>query len=47
MEADLIAVRDLLSRMDQALSSGKPLSADQIDAWKEILETLEARKKGK
>ena len=45
LAADLVAVRDLITRIDRAIASGdaKP---DEIAAWKSILERLEERKKG-
>ncbi len=45
LAADLVAVRDLLTRIDRAIETGdaKP---EEIAAWKSILERLEARKKG-
>jgi len=46
MEADLLAVRDLLTRIDLVLSSGSPPTPDEIAAWKKILDLLEERKKG-
>ena len=42
---DLLTVRDLIARIDQAIASGS-LSAEEIDAWQRILDQLEARKKG-
>ncbi|MBL8967495.1 MAG: hypothetical protein JNG85_10815 [Spirochaetaceae bacterium] len=46
MVSDLVAVRDLVSRIDRALSSGKPPSEEELVAWKKILDLLEERKKG-
>ncbi len=46
MESDLLAVRDLLTRIDLVLSSGTQPTADEISAWKKILDLLEERKKG-
>ncbi len=46
MEADLLSVRDLLTRIDLVLSSGSQPTADEIAAWKKILDLLEERKKG-
>ncbi len=46
MQSDLVIARDLVANIDQALASGKPLTAEQIAAWRKILETLEERKKG-
>jgi hypothetical protein len=44
--SDLLAVRDLLSRIDLVLSSNVQASSDEIAAWKKILDLLEERKKG-
>jgi len=44
--ADLVAARDLISRIDRALASGVPPSAEEIAAWNRILDRLEERKKG-
>jgi hypothetical protein len=46
MSSDLVAVRDLLSRIDFSLSSGKPPSPEELAAWQKILDRLEERKKG-
>jgi hypothetical protein len=46
LAADLIAVRDLISRIDRALAVGGDISDQELDAWKKILERLEERKKG-
>jgi hypothetical protein len=47
MAADLVAVRDLIGRMDRALAAGGgTLSADELATWKKILDRLEERKKG-
>jgi len=46
MAADLLAVRDLLSRIDLLLSSGVQISPDEIASWKKMLDLLEERKKG-
>ena len=46
METDLLAVRDLLTRIDLVLSSGSQPTADEIAAWRKILDLLEERKKG-
>ncbi|MGO8694179.1 MAG: hypothetical protein ACLQMF_10990 [Rectinemataceae bacterium] len=46
MATDLVATRDLISRIDRALSSGMPISADEIATWQKILDRLEERKKG-
>lgn len=45
MAQDLLVVRDLIARIDQAISSGK-LSPEEIAAWRQILDRLEARMKG-
>jgi len=42
---DLLVVRDLISKIDQAVASGK-LSPEEIAAWQQILDRLEARMKG-
>lgn len=46
MSADLVAVRDLLSRIDLSISSGKAPSPEELAAWQKILDRLEERKKG-
>jgi hypothetical protein len=46
MAADLVAVRDLIGRMDRSLAEGRALSPDELAAWKKILDRLEERKKG-
>lgn len=46
MQADLVAVRDLLSRIDQALADGQTPSPEDIETWNKILDQLEKRKKG-
>jgi hypothetical protein len=46
MAQDLLTVRDLVARIDQAMAGGKALSADEIAAWLKILDRLEERKKG-
>jgi hypothetical protein len=46
MAADLVAVRDLISRIDRAVSGGGTISDDELAAWKKILDRLEERKKG-
>jgi hypothetical protein len=43
---DLLTVRDLVAKIDQAMASGKALSAEEVAAWLKILESLEERKKG-
>jgi hypothetical protein len=45
MSADLVAVRDLLSRIDLVLSSGTAPNPDEISTWKKMLDLLEERKK--
>ena len=42
---DLLVVRDLIAKIDQAIASGK-LSPEEIAAWQQILDRLEARMKG-
>jgi hypothetical protein len=46
MAADIVAVRDLVSRIDRALSTGGTISDDELAAWRKILDRLEERKKG-
>ena len=46
MAADLVAVRDLIARIDRALASGAQISDDEIATWKKILDRLEERKEG-
>jgi len=46
MAADLVAVRDLISRIDIAVAEGRTISPDEIAAWGKILDRLEERKKG-
>jgi hypothetical protein len=45
MAADLIAVRDLIGRIDRATAEGS-ISPDELAAWRKILDRLEERKKG-
>lgn len=45
LAADLVAVRDLITRIDRSIASGSAQS-DEIAAWKKILDLLEERKKG-
>jgi hypothetical protein len=45
MAADLVAVRDLLGQIDRAMADGS-VSADELAAWRRILDRLEERKKG-
>ena len=45
MAQDLLVVRDLIAKIDQAIASGK-LSPEEIAAWQQILDRLEARMKG-
>ncbi len=46
MAADLVAARDLISRIDLAMAKGGTISPDEIAAWGKILDRLEERKKG-
>ncbi|HUW41562.1 MAG TPA: hypothetical protein VMV90_11175 [Rectinemataceae bacterium] len=46
LETDMVAARDLIGRIDRALASGTPISADELAAWQKILDRLEERKKG-
>jgi hypothetical protein len=46
MAVDLVAVRDLLGRIDRALAEGGSVSSDELTAWGKILDRLEERKKG-
>jgi hypothetical protein len=46
LAADLVAVRDLVSRIDRAMAAGGVISDDELAAWKKILDRLEERKKG-
>jgi hypothetical protein len=46
MAADLVAARDLISRIDRAIASGGTISDEELDAWRKILDRLEERKKG-
>jgi hypothetical protein len=46
MAADLVAVRDLISRIDRAMAEGGTISDDELAAWRKILDRLEERKKG-
>jgi hypothetical protein len=46
ISSDLVAVRDLLSRIDLSISSGKAPSPEELAAWQKILDRLEERKKG-
>lgn len=46
MAADLVAVRDLVSRIDMAVAEGGTISPDELAAWNKILDRLEERKKG-
>ncbi len=45
LATDLVGVRDLITRIDLALSSGNA-TPEEIAAWKKILDLLEERKKG-
>ncbi len=42
---DLVAVRDLISRIDRSISTGAKISDEELAAWKRILDRLEERKK--
>jgi hypothetical protein len=46
MAADLVAARDLIGRIDRAIADGGTISADELAAWRKILDRLEERKKG-
>ncbi len=46
MAADLVAARDLIGRIDRAMADGGTISADELAAWRKILDRLEERKKG-
>jgi len=46
MAVDLVAVRDLISRIDRAISQGGTISDEELSAWRKILDRLEERKKG-
>jgi hypothetical protein len=46
MAADLVAARDLISRIDRAVADGRTISDDELFAWRKILDRLEERKKG-
>ncbi len=46
MSADLVAVRDLVARIDRAVAEGGTISDDELAAWRKILDRLEERKKG-
>ena len=46
MAADLVSVRDLITRIDRALATGSALSDDELATWRKILDRLEERKKG-
>jgi hypothetical protein len=46
MAVDLVAVRDLVSRIDRALAAGGTISDEELAAWRKILDRLEERKKG-
>jgi hypothetical protein len=46
MSADLVAARDLISRIDRAIAAGGAISDDELTAWRKILDRLEERKKG-
>lgn len=46
MAGDLVAARDLISRIDRAVAGGGSISEDELAAWRKILDRLEERKKG-
>ena len=46
MAADLVSVRDLITRIDRALATGSAISDDELATWRKILDRLEERKKG-
>ncbi len=46
LAADLVAVRDLISRIDRAMAAGGDIADDELEAWKKILDRLDERKKG-
>jgi hypothetical protein len=46
LAADLVAVRDLVSRIDRAIAAGGTISDEELAAWRKIIERLEERKKG-
>lgn len=46
LAGDLVAVRDLISRIDRAVAEGGTISDDELAAWRKILDKLEVRKKG-
>jgi len=46
LASDLVSVRDLISRIDRALSSGTAPGSDELQAWRKILDKLEERAKG-
>jgi hypothetical protein len=46
LAVDLVAVRDLISRIDRAVADGGTISDDELAAWRKILDRLEERKKG-
>lgn len=43
IQADLLAVRDLLDKIDQKLSAGQPLSAEEQKAYADIVQRLKSR----
>jgi hypothetical protein len=45
LAADLVAVRDLVSQIDRAISAGV-VRPEEVAAWNKILDRLEERKKG-
>jgi len=46
LAADLVAVRDLVSRIDRAMAAGGSIPDSELEAWQKILDRLEERKKG-
>jgi hypothetical protein len=46
LQSDLVTARDLISQIDQAIAAGRPLTVEQVAAWRRILDALEERKKG-
>ena len=46
MAGDLVAARDLLSRIDRAVAEGGTISENELATWRKILDRLEERKKG-
>ncbi len=46
MAGDLVAARDLISRIDRAVAEGGTISENELATWRKILDRLEERKKG-